>query len=95
MPFAQVTQLLELLDLWLHNGWEVELCCRCLFFLLRVHHHQLVSSSVLLPVMDSLRQHTAHQVTAVKVCFVYTQAHLTVSSLSLSFSPLHLRTCTA
>lgn len=67
MPFAQVTLLLQLLDQWLHNGWEVELSCRCLFFLLRIHHHQLVTNSALLPVMSSLREHTSRQVSKIKV----------------------------
>ena len=67
MPFSQVTCLLQLLDIWLSNGWEVELCCRCLFFLLRVHHHQLVTNSTLLPIMDSLKQHTSQQVSQIKV----------------------------
>lgn len=66
MPFAQVTLLLQLLDQWLHNGWEVELSCRCLFFLLRIHHHQLVTNSALLPVMSSLREHTSRQVSKIK-----------------------------
>ena len=67
MPFAEVIHLLQLLEHWLQNGWEVELCCRCLFFLLRIHHHQLVTNSSLLPVMSSLREHTSHQVTKIKV----------------------------
>ena len=67
MPFTQVTQLLQLLDLWLQHGWEVELCCRCLFFLLRIHHHQLVTNSTLLSTVDSLRQHTSQCVSSIKV----------------------------
>ena len=80
MPFSQVTCLLHLLDIWLGNGWEVELCCRCLFFLLRVHHHQLVTNSTLLPIIDSLKQHTSQQVSQIKVIKIglFVQSHTLV-----------------
>ncbi|XP_027043917.1 WD repeat-containing protein 3-like [Pocillopora damicornis] len=43
-------------------GWEVELSCRCLSFLLRIHHSQIVANKVLVPVIDSLRQHAKSRV---------------------------------
>ena len=85
MPFSQVTCLLHLLDIWLGNGWEVELCCRCLFFLLRVHHHQLVTNSTLLPIIDSLKQHTSQQVSQIKVIRI---GLLVQSHPSFSLPPL-------
>ena len=35
LPFSYVTDLLPLLNTFIQAGWEVELACRCLFFLLR------------------------------------------------------------
>ena len=49
------------------RGWEVELTCRCLFFLLRVHHLQLTRSQSILPILHSLSTHTSTQVTDLKV----------------------------
>ncbi|XP_065906408.1 WD repeat-containing protein 3-like [Dysidea avara] len=66
MPFSYMPHILTLLNHWIKSGWEVELSCRCLFFLLRVHHAQLVSSQELLPLMEELRQHTTEQVTKLK-----------------------------
>ena len=39
----------------------MELCCRCVFFLLKIHHHQIVSNSSALSVLRSLQQHTRKQ----------------------------------
>ncbi|XP_065837307.1 WD repeat-containing protein 3-like [Oscarella lobularis] len=62
LPFAYVMDLLQILDDWLKNGLEIELSCRCVFFLLRIHHDQIVASKSLLPVVDSLRQQTRKRV---------------------------------
>ncbi|XP_078372501.1 WD repeat-containing protein 3-like [Oculina patagonica] len=62
LPFSVATDMLTLLNHWLQRGWEIELSCRCLSFLLRIHHNQIVANQVLLPVIDSLRQHAKSRV---------------------------------
>jgi U3 small nucleolar RNA-associated protein 12 len=69
LPFSFVMDFLKLLNEWIKNGWEIELSCRCLFFLLRIHHNQIVSSKALVSVMDSLRQNTRKRVTELRVIF--------------------------
>ncbi|KAH3725680.1 WD repeat-containing protein 3-like [Dreissena polymorpha] len=58
LPFQYVIELLKLLDEFITAGWDVELNCRCLFFLLRVHHGQITSCSELLTVIDHMRKAT-------------------------------------
>ncbi|XP_078001566.1 WD repeat-containing protein 3-like [Glandiceps talaboti] len=62
LPFDYVIDLLKLLDIFIKSGWVVELSCRCLFFLLRVHHGQITSNQELLPVINSLRTFTVSKV---------------------------------
>ncbi|XP_078619457.1 WD repeat-containing protein 3-like [Branchiostoma floridae x Branchiostoma japonicum] len=62
LPFSYVIDLLKLLNDFLTEGWEVELTCRCLFFLLRIHQGAITSNQVLLPVMDNLRKNTQDRV---------------------------------
>lgn len=71
LPFDFVTSLLILLDEFLEKGWEIEYCCRCLFFLMRVHHAQIVANNSLLSVVDKLRNNAVEKVTELKdqVCF--------------------------
>lgn len=76
MPFDQMVEFLQLTDYWLERGWEVELTCRCLFFLLRVHHLQLMSSHPLLPTLLSLSQHTSTQITGLKDMYGFNLAGL-------------------
>ncbi|XP_006813674.2 WD repeat-containing protein 3 [Saccoglossus kowalevskii] len=76
LPFDVVIDLLKLLDHFIKSGWEVELSCRCLFFLLRVHHGQITSDQLLLPVIDSLRQHTVSKVNELRDTIGYNMAGL-------------------
>lgn len=62
LPFSVATEMLKLLNHWLQRGWEVELSCRCLSFILRIHHNQIVANQVLVPVINSLREHAKSQV---------------------------------
>lgn len=66
MPFSYVLDLFPLLEIFINQGWEVELSCRCLFFLLRVNHGQITSSQVLLPIIDRLRSTTLSKVAQLK-----------------------------
>lgn len=62
LPFSVVSDMMTLINHWLQSGWEVELSCRCLSFLLRIHHNQIVVNKVLVPVIDSLREHAKARV---------------------------------
>ncbi|ORX92914.1 Utp12-domain-containing protein [Basidiobolus meristosporus CBS 931.73] len=57
LPFKQVISLFSYLDTWSEKNWNLPLTCRILFFLLKVHHHQIVSNRIMRPMMDSLRKH--------------------------------------
>uniref|UniRef100_A0A8C9TQ69 WD repeat domain 3 n=1 Tax=Scleropages formosus TaxID=113540 RepID=A0A8C9TQ69_SCLFO len=52
LPFPYVPDLLSLFNTFVQDGLEVELVCRCLFFLLRVHFGQISSNQMLLTVID-------------------------------------------
>ncbi|KAK3097407.1 hypothetical protein FSP39_009376 [Pinctada imbricata] len=66
LPFNYVIDLLKILEIFINSGWEVELSCRCLFFLLRVHQGQITSNQVLLPVIDRLRKKTVDKVSQLR-----------------------------
>ncbi|XP_046849699.1 WD repeat-containing protein 3-like [Xenia sp. Carnegie-2017] len=66
LPFDYVIDVLKLLLEWIKNGWETELSCRCLFFLLRIHHNKIISTPELLPVIDSIRSHCRSRVREMK-----------------------------
>lgn len=57
LPLSYATRMLHEADRWLAASWEVELACRCVLFLLRLHHNQIVSGTTArLPVLRSLRE---------------------------------------
>ncbi|XP_057708429.1 WD repeat-containing protein 3 [Corythoichthys intestinalis] len=62
LPFPYVPDLLELFNGFIQQGLEVELVCRCLFFLLKIHFGQISSSQKLLPIIDDLRTNTLSKV---------------------------------
>ncbi|CAB3977314.1 WD repeat-containing 3 [Paramuricea clavata] len=66
LPFDYVIDILKLLLEWIKNAWETELSCRCLFFLLRIHHNKIISTPELLPIIDSIRSHTRSRVREMK-----------------------------
>lgn len=55
LPFAMVTQLMGFIELFAAQGRNLPLTCRILFFLLRLHHRQLVASKTLRPMLDRIR----------------------------------------
>ncbi|KXJ05484.1 WD repeat-containing protein 3, partial [Exaiptasia diaphana] len=67
LPFDYVCDFLRLVDNWIKANWEIELVCRCLFFLMRIHHNQITSTSRLLSVVDSIRQNTKQHIHELKV----------------------------
>ena len=46
---------MRFLNLWAEKEWNIPLTAKILFFLLRVHHNQIVVSKTLRPMLDSVR----------------------------------------
>ncbi|GAB6030553.1 Dip2/Utp12 protein [Chamberlinius hualienensis] len=76
LPFSYVMQLLQVLERLLDRGWNVELCCRCLFFLLRVYHNQITTSEALLHVVDKLKTNAMERVRQMRDCLGFNIAGL-------------------
>ncbi|KAG4305834.1 hypothetical protein PORY_000744 [Pneumocystis oryctolagi] len=55
LPFKSVMYMFTFIDLWAKRGWSVQLVCRILFFLLKVHHHQIVANKSIRSMLDSIR----------------------------------------
>ena len=66
LPFTYAIKLVPFFDQWIQASKSVERCCRCLFFLLKVHHNQITSNEMLLPTLQSLREHALPQITTLK-----------------------------
>ncbi|XP_072301134.1 WD repeat-containing protein 3 [Eucyclogobius newberryi] len=62
LPFPYVPDLLKLFNGYIQRGLNVELVCRCLFFLLKIHFGQISSNQMLLSVIDELRTNTLSKV---------------------------------
>lgn len=57
LPFDKVISLMRYLDLWAQKGWNISLVSRILFFLLKIHHHQIVANRVMRTALIPLRVH--------------------------------------
>jgi len=56
LPFYYVTRLISLLVQMCERGlYDIELCCRCAVFLLRVHFSQIVATRSLVPEIQKLK----------------------------------------
>ncbi|KAL8723863.1 MAG: hypothetical protein Q9181_007127, partial [Wetmoreana brouardii] len=52
LPFHQVTALFTFLQIWAEKQWNIPLTCRVLFFILKIHHKQIVASKTMRPMLD-------------------------------------------
>lgn len=57
LPFTKLSALFTFVDIWARKGWDIPLTCRVLFFILKTHHTQIVSSKMMKPMLDSIRSH--------------------------------------
>ncbi|KNE61569.1 hypothetical protein AMAG_06385 [Allomyces macrogynus ATCC 38327] len=57
IPFSWIPLLLELTNHWAEREWNLAVTCRVLFFLLKVHHHQITASRALRPSLVNLQAH--------------------------------------
>ncbi|XP_071989655.1 WD repeat-containing protein 3-like [Engystomops pustulosus] len=62
LPFSYVPDLLTLFRDYIQRSQDVELICRCLFFLLRIHFGEITSNHMLLGVMEDLKSCTISRV---------------------------------
>ncbi|XP_034042043.1 WD repeat-containing protein 3 [Thalassophryne amazonica] len=76
LPFPYVPELLMLFNSYIQQGLEVELVCRCLFFLLRIHFGQISSNEMLLSVIDKLRASTLSKVCEIRDVMGFNSAAL-------------------
>jgi len=57
LPFSKVISLLAYLDEWAKREWNIALISRILFFVLKLHHHQIVANRTMRTVLIPLRTH--------------------------------------
>uniref|UniRef100_A0A3Q3QZH0 Small-subunit processome Utp12 domain-containing protein n=1 Tax=Monopterus albus TaxID=43700 RepID=A0A3Q3QZH0_MONAL len=76
LPFPYVPKLLKLFSSYIRQGLEVELVCRCLFFLLKIHFGQISSNQMLLSVIDELRTNTLSKVHEIRDVMGFNSAAL-------------------
>lgn len=55
LPFSKVGALFTFLNLWASREWNIPLTCRILFFILKTHHRQIISSKTMRPMLDVIR----------------------------------------
>ena len=55
LPFARVPQLFIFLKFWADKGWNISLTCRILFFMLKIHHRQIIASKMMRSLLDEIR----------------------------------------
>ncbi|XP_054858997.1 WD repeat-containing protein 3 [Eublepharis macularius] len=76
LPFSYVPDLLRLFSQYLQQDSEVELLCRALLFLLRIHFGQITSNQMLLKVMENLKKTTIAKVSQVRDALGFNMAGL-------------------
>ncbi|XP_034741433.1 WD repeat-containing protein 3 [Etheostoma cragini] len=76
LPFPYIPELLTLFNGYIKQGLEVELVCRCLFFLLKIHFGQISSNQMLLSVIDELRTNTVSKVREIRDVMGFNSAAL-------------------
>ncbi|XP_046902747.1 WD repeat-containing protein 3 [Hypomesus transpacificus] len=76
LPFPYVPDLLSLFNSYIQDGLEVELVCRCLLFLVRIHFGQISSNQMLLTAIDGLRTNTISRVRQIRDVMGFNSAGL-------------------
>ncbi|VTJ76375.1 Hypothetical predicted protein [Marmota monax] len=76
LPFSYVPDILKLFNEFIQLGSDVELLCRCLFFLLRIHFGQITSNQMLVPVIEKLKETTISKVRQVQDVIGFNMAGL-------------------
>lgn len=64
LSFSMVPSLLTFLDIFATRSMNIPLTCRILFFMMKIHHRQLVSSKTMRPMLNDIKvrmANTCHQ----------------------------------
>jgi U3 small nucleolar RNA-associated protein 12 len=56
LPFSTLPALFTFLAIWVKNQWEIPVVCRILYFMLKTHQRQIVSSRELKNVLTDIRR---------------------------------------
>lgn len=56
LPFAAIPALFTFLDIFATKSMNIQLTCRILFFMLKMHHGQIVASKTMKPMLAGIRQ---------------------------------------
>ncbi|KAJ3573882.1 hypothetical protein NP233_g2154 [Leucocoprinus birnbaumii] len=57
LPFGKIVSLMYYLTAWAQKGWNIPLVSRIMFFVLKVHHHQIVANRIMRTTLIPLRRH--------------------------------------
>jgi len=66
MPFHYTADILCILNEFVKERRDVELSCRCIFFLLKIHHGRITSNEMMVDVIDELRSNAKDAVNQLK-----------------------------
>jgi len=76
LPLVLVQRLLTYLSRLLDEGMEVELCWRCIVFVLRIHHTQIVTNRALITTLERLRSQLREKLIGYRDLLGYNMAAL-------------------
>ncbi|NXX91484.1 WDR3 protein, partial [Centropus bengalensis] len=76
LPFSYVPDLLRLFNEYIHQGSDVELLCRALLFLLKIHFGQITSNHMLVTVIENLKKTTISKVSETRDVLGFNMAGL-------------------
>ncbi|XP_006460011.1 hypothetical protein AGABI2DRAFT_202593 [Agaricus bisporus var. bisporus H97] len=57
LPFGKVVSLMHYLNAWVQKGWNIPLVSQIMFFLLKVHHRQIVANRIMRTTLIPFRKH--------------------------------------
>ncbi|KAM4681903.1 WD repeat-containing protein 3 isoform 2-T2 [Amazona ochrocephala] len=76
LPFSYVPDLLRLFNEYIHLGSEIELLCRALLFLLKIHFGQITGNHMLVTVIENLKKTTISRVSEARDVLGFNMAGL-------------------
>lgn len=76
LPFSYVPDLLKLFNEYIHLGSDIELLCRALLFLLKIHFGQITSNHMLVTVIENLKKTTISRVSEARDVLGFNMAGL-------------------
>nr|XP_021404578.1 WD repeat-containing protein 3 isoform X2 [Lonchura striata domestica] len=76
LPFSYVPDLLRLFNEYIQQGSDVELLCRALLFLLKIHFGQITGNQMLVTVIENLKKTTISRVSEARDVLGFNMAGL-------------------